>query len=265
MKAIFKIILCAIFVASLFASCASKKEYRPLTSKNIQVAINSEPAGAVVYYNGEKICNTTPATVTVKTPAEDGQWLTKKQKQLFLENNSLTFRFLKPGYISKSVTLEPTFRLVNEKTYYGPELTYPDAVLCELERDPAYVEDPTIVNGGADERVSRDNAGETSLERTILRWSIDSDPRGARIFYRVISSVPSEVKNTNENYLTTTPYEETRSFNILGLTYANSRDVTIEFKISKRGYEDQIKRFNVRQAIDQQEINAFFELVPKEE
>ena len=185
MKAIFKIILCAIFVTSLLASCALKreyrplKEYRPLTSNNIQVAINR--------------------------------------------------------------------------------------VLCELERDHAYVADPTIVNGGADERVSRDNAGETSLERTIFRWSIDSDPRGARIFYRVISSVPSEVKNTNENYLTTTPYEETRSFNILGLTYANSRDVTIEFKISKRGYEDQIKRFNVRQAIDQQEINAFFELVPKEE
>ena len=27
---------------------------------------------------------------------------------------------------------------------------------------------------------------------------------------------------------------------------------------------DQIKRFNVRQAIDQQEISTFFELVPEE-
>ena len=63
----------------------------------------------------------------------------------------------------------------------------------------------------------------------------------------------------------TTPFEETRSFNILGLTYENSRDVQIEIKVSKKGYEDQIKRFNVRQAIDQQEISGFFELVSKEQ
>ena len=79
----------------------------------------------------------------------------------------------------------------------------------------------------------------------------------------MISNIPSVVKNTNELYLTTTPYEETRSFNILGLTYENSRDVQIEIKVTKRGYEDQVKRFNVRQAIDQQEISSFFELVEK--
>ena len=78
----------------------------------------------------------------------------------------------------------------------------------------------------------------------------------------MISSVPSEVKNTNETYLGSTPFEETRSFNILGLTYVNSRDVQIEIKITKAGYMDQVKRFNVRQAIDQQEISSFFELVP---
>ncbi|MDR1226700.1 MAG: hypothetical protein LBK47_07365 [Prevotellaceae bacterium] len=47
------------------------------------------------------------------------------------------------------------------------------------------------------------------------------------------------------------------------LTYQNSRDVTIEIKVSKAGYEDQVKRYNVRQAIDQQEISGFFELVRK--
>ena len=41
-------------------------------------------------------------------------------------------------------------------------------------------------------------------------------------------------------------------------------DVTVEIKVSKRGYEDQVKRFNVRQALDQQEISGFFELVEKE-
>ncbi|MDL2319741.1 hypothetical protein LJC45_01240 [Alistipes sp. OttesenSCG-928-B03] len=112
--------------------------------------------------------------------------------------------------------------------------------------------------------VSRKAPGKTDLEKTILRWHLDSDPRGARIFYRIISSVPEIVKNTNETYLMTTPYEETRSFNILGLTYENSNDVQIEFKVTKVGYEDQVKRFNVRQAIDQQEISSFFELVKKQ-
>ncbi len=103
------------------------------------------------------------------------------------------------------------------------------------------------------------------MEQTIIRWYFDSDPRGARVFYRVLSNNPAEVKNTNETYLTNTPYEETKGFSIPGLTYENSRNVTVEIKISKKGYEDQVKRYNVRQALDQQEISGFFELVPKDE
>ncbi len=114
------------------------------------------------------------------------------------------------------------------------------------------------------ERVDRNTPGATDMEKAIIRFFFDSDPRGARIYYRVISSVPEEVKNTNETYMTTTPLEETRSFNILGLTYENAPDVILEIKVSKRGFEDQVKRFNVRQALDQQEISSFFELVPKE-
>lgn len=112
--------------------------------------------------------------------------------------------------------------------------------------------------------VTKENPGVTDAEKAILRWFFDSDPRGARIYWRVISNVPSEVKNTNESYLTTTPLEETRSFNIPGLNVSNANNVTIEIKVTKRGYEDQIKRYNVRQAIDQQEISGFFELVPKQ-
>ena len=125
--------------------------------------------------------------------------------------------------------------------------------------------DTSIPRGEARRRVRRDTPGQTALEQTIIRWAIDSDPQGARVFYRVLSSIPAVVKNTNETYLMTTPYEETRSFNILGLTYENSRDVQIEIKVVKSGYEAQVKRFNVRQAIDQQEISSFFILVPKEE
>ena len=121
--------------------------------------------------------------------------------------------------------------------------------------------DTSIPQGEARKSVSRDTPGQTALEQTIIRWAIDSDPQGARVFYRVLSSIPAVVKKT---YLMTTPYEETRAFNILGLTYENSRDVQIEIKVVKTGYEAQVKRFNVRQAIDQQEISSFFMLVPKE-
>lgn len=117
----------------------------------------------------------------------------------------------------------------------------------------------------AKEQVKRDSPGETSLERSVIRWYFESEPQGARIFWRVISSVPDQVKNTNENWLGNTPFEETRSFNILGLTYENANDVQIEIKVRRPGYVDQTKRFNVRQAIDQQEISAFFDLVKAEE
>ena len=54
------------------------------------------------------------------------------------------------------------------------------------------VEDPTIPQGTAEDRVTRDNPGESELERTIIRWYFDSAPRGSRVFWRVISSVPAE-------------------------------------------------------------------------
>lgn len=139
------------------------------------------------------------------------------------------------------------------------------AALRESAEAAKLYSDTSIPKGEARTSVSRDTPGQTALEKTIIRWAIDSDPQGARIFYRVLSSIPAVVKNTNETYLMTTPYEETRSFNILGLTYENSRDVQIEIKVMKSGYETQVKRFNVRQALDQQEISSFFMLVPKEE
>lgn len=116
--------------------------------------------------------------------------------------------------------------------------------------------------GGGASMASSSSSG-SGQSGAIIRWFFDSDPRGARIFYRVISNVPQQVKNTNESYMTTTPLEETRALNIPGLTYNNATDVVIEIKLTKRGYEDQIKRYNVRQALDQQEISGFFEMVEK--
>ena len=132
----------------------------------------------------------------------------------------------------------------------------------EISEEPVPIVEP--VQESEQQTVNRQNPGTTDMEKAIIRWNIDSDPRGARVSYRVISNIPAEVKNTNETYMTTTPLEETRSFNILGLTYENSTNVSIEIKVEKRGYETQVKRYNVRMALDQQEISSFFELVPKE-
>ena len=136
-----------------------------------------------------------------------------------------------------------------------------DVTLMPLEGQEEVTEEIVVPN--LPQTVSRENPGVTDAEKAIIRWYIDSDPRGARVYWRVISNVPAEVHNTNETYLTTTPIEETRSFNIPGLNYDNAQAVTVEIKLTKRGYEDQVKRYNVRQALDQQEISGFFELVPK--
>lgn len=149
----------------------------------------------------------------------------------------------------------------------GKMMTWKDKVI-DVTLKPIPVKDVQVTQFQPEpikqKTVIREVPGQTDMEKAIIRWYFDSDPRGARIFYRIISNIPDEVRNTNETYMTTTPLEETKSFNILGLTYDNSRDVTIEIKVTKRGYEDQVKRFNVRQALDQQEISSFFELVPKE-
>ncbi|MCM1300699.1 MAG: hypothetical protein NC250_05725 [Alistipes senegalensis] len=207
------------------------------------VSLQSLPAGAKVYYKGQLVSMTTPATISLSVPKKE--W-----------KDRIELTFVKEGYPDKIVYIQANL-------LFGPMM--PLSANCEFEKGAAYINDTSIQAGEAHTVVSRDNAGASALERTIIRWFFDSAPQGAQVYWRVISSIPAEVKNTNENYMGTTPYEETRSFNILGLTYENSRDVQVEVKIKKRGYYDGVKRFNVRQAIDQQEISSFYELVPKEE
>lgn len=105
--------------------------------------------------------------------------------------------------------------------------------------------------------------GDTALEHTVIRWYIASTPAGADVSWRVISSTP-DVKNTNSTYVGTTPYETTESFDIRGLKFDNSGNVQIEVTCEKNGYLPQKKRFNLRQAIEQREISAKFNLVKEE-
>ncbi|MDE5550884.1 MAG: hypothetical protein K2I99_05980, partial [Bacteroidaceae bacterium] len=86
---------------------------------------------------------------------------------------------------------------------------------------------------------------------------------GADVSWRVVSSTP-DVANTNSNFVGSTPYETTETFDIKGLTYNNSGNVQIEVSCEKPGYITQRKRFNLRQAIDQKEISAKFNLVKED-
>lgn len=105
--------------------------------------------------------------------------------------------------------------------------------------------------------------GDTALEHTIIRWFIDSAPKGADVNWRVVSSTP-DVKNTNSTYLGTTPYETTESFDIRGLKFENSGNIQIEITCEKPGYLTQKRRFNLRQVIEQKEISAKFNLIKEE-
>lgn len=105
--------------------------------------------------------------------------------------------------------------------------------------------------------------GSTSLESLVVRWYIDSTPKGADVTWRVVSSTP-EVKNTNFNYVGSTPYESTETFDIKGLTYNNSGNVQIEISCEKAGYVTQRKRFNLNQVIDQKDLSTKFNLIKDE-
>ena len=239
----------AAFVMLLMA-CGSART----VSQTGSITVQTIPSGAEVYVNGTLVSKTTPAFLPVDFHLSAAQ--AKRIKSL-----PYNIQIVKEGY--------EVVNDVIEFKWNGTQLAGPENLIYELKKRSvstndhadAYVKDPTIPAGAAQERVTRDTSGNTALERTIIRWYFDSAPQGARIFWRVISSVPAEVKNTNELWLGSTPFEETRAFNIQGLTYENSRDVQIEIKVKRKGYIDQSKRFNVRQAIDQQEISSFFDLV----
>lgn len=248
----------------------------------ITVSFDSEPQGAKVVLDG-RVVGVTPVTVRIpikKYPTiVEGQGYILYPKTIAKEL-TLPVKFLKEGYQTGDLEITPEIRQeLRNGIGYLTHFTWPTGLFHVFERDPYasaaatsndaptahYGNDTSIPQGEAYQVVNRDTPGRTALEQTIIRWMIDSEPRGARVFWRVVSNCPAQVKNTNESYLGTTPYEDTRSFAIQGLTYENSRDVQIEIKITRAGYIDQVKRFNVRQAIDQMEISTFFDLIKREE
>lgn len=241
-----------------------------LTPSPITVTFDSQPQGAKVVVDG-KVVGITPVTTKVNViyGEPSGGYRFRDYVDGLINVNKISVRFLKDGYLAGEEYIEPAVQYESLYGRIGYRFSWQDGVFCELKRGENTVAienntDNSIPAGEAQKVVNRDNPGQTALEKTVIRWNFESQPQGARIFWRVISSIPDQVKNTNELWLGYTPFEETRSFNIQGLTYENSRDVQIEIKVRRQGYLDQTKRFNVRQAIDQQEISSFFDMIKTE-
>ena len=264
MKKLNVLFLSAMLFIPFFAGKTIAQKAIVLPEDYVKINIQSLPEGAKVYHNGKLICTSTPATVEIPyrgliAPGSKKDMAMRMKRSA--EASGIELTFVKDGYVKGTEVIKPIITQVKKNKY---NFEWPNTVIHEFPQSSSYQKDPTIVKGEAKTRVTRNKPGQSALERTIIRWYFDSAPQGSRVFYRVISSVPDEVKNTNELYLGTTPYEETRSFNILGLTYENSRDVQVEIKVRRQGYMELTKRFNVRQAIDQQEISSFFDLVKDE-
>lgn len=218
--------------------------------------VTSNPSGAKVFINGHYLADTPiKLKTTFNTKMMDVLGISYTWETSYLKDGTpmrfpvpatpfeygktYKFEFVKDGYPSVTKNIYVDYLDLNG------DWVYDLVVDCDFLQDSnnAYNNDMSL--------------NKNRLSSMIIRWAIDSEPRGARIYIRTISNTP-DVKNSNETYLSTTPYEETKGFNIPGLTLENSYQVTIEIKITKNGYCDQVKRFNVRQAIDQQEINTFF-------
>ena len=263
-----KAFLCKVCLAAMIgltfpAVTAKAQKAITLPEEYAKVTLQSYPEGAKVYYKGQLICASTPATVEIPYRGIIAPGSKKELQQRMrrsAEASSIELTFVKEGYSSRVETVRPVVTQISKNNY---DFEWPRNVLCELQ-EVTVPRDKTVPKGELRKQVTREKPGRTSLENTIIRWNFESAPQGARVFWRVVSSIPEEVKNTNETYLGTTPYEDTRSFNIIGLSYENSRDVQIEIKVRRKGYMDQTKRFNVRQAIDQQEISSFFDLVKED-
>ncbi len=155
----------------IFAIAATLSISVTAVAKDYAITLNSNPDGAIVYLNGQQVCQTTPAIINVSDK---------------VAKKTMIFKFVKEGYESCSMTVSyDKKQLKKGPVVYGQMQAKP-----KHQKITQYTSDPTVTTAQARQRVDRSNSGKTDMEKTIIRWYFDSDPRGARIFYRVISSVP---------------------------------------------------------------------------
>ena len=271
-----------IITAVLTLSACQTIKYTAPTPEHKIIELNSVPQGASVYMNGQLVCESTPGYIEIETPIRRDAWGRYVSDELILTFVKEGYETTEAVYKASKVISQAFVNQINGnitpffvgKTSKNLNLDienlttafeWPNAVLCEMQpKTNAFNEtasNTTSKAAKANKKVTGD--GSTSLENTVIRWYIDSYPKGADVFTRVISSTP-DVKNSNQNYVGTTPYETTEAFDIKGLSLNNAGDVQIEVTCEKPGYLSQKKRFNVLQAIDQKEISTKFNLVKDE-
>ena len=226
-----------------------------------QVKINSEPSGAKVYQEGVYI-GTTPCNATIKGKVKlvydiDANQVRDPSKPPY----SFEFTIIKEGYEPATVYFEGKYEYHQsgwggvQKYYIVSPKSY--KLFAVLKKDNSFVkqEQPAQTTY---EQVKQPAPMEKAPD---IKWHFDSDPEGAKVFWKVKSSIPDVVKNTDMLYLGKTPFNETKPLNIKGLTNENSNKVEIEIEIVKKGYIKQNKSFSGNSLTDQQEISWFFDLI----
>ncbi len=97
----------------------------------------------------------------------------------------------------------------------------------------------------------------------VIHIEIDTKAvKGARVYWR-IESQTKEVNSTIRFLLGNTPYRETRTLYIPGLTKENISDVNVVIEIKKRGYYSVIERFNMSSVMSDKRIGKVFPLYKK--
>lgn len=247
MKTHFMFVLCALSIS---------------LATNAQISINSDPSGAKVYQEGKYI-GTTPcsASTNMKTKQLVYDIDANKVRDPSQPPYSIEFTLTLDGYEPATVYFEGKYEYHQSgfggqnKYYIVQPKTY--KLFAVLKKNQSVTANPIQTIAPEIQQVI------VHESKPEILWQFDSDPEGARVFWKVIS-LDNAVKSTTPLYLGTTPYNELKPFNIKGLNSENANDVTIEVEINKKGYKKQIKRFSAESITEQNEISWFFELEKEE-
>ena len=262
-----KTLFTLIFFCVVFTQCAFA-----------QITINSEPSGAKVYQEGTYI-GTTPCSASVKQKLVydiDANKVKDDSKPPY----SFPFTITMEGYEPATVYFEGSYEYheagIGGKNKYYIVKPKSYKLFAVLKKDNNYIsQESNNVSQGLDDEnrvANTDNYGISNLtsvqyiikedkqEKPEVRWRFDSDPSGAQIYWRIKSTIPETVSNSDLFYLGTTPFYEIKPLNIKGLDDDNSDKITIEIMVAKKGFVTQTKKFSGKLLTDYQELNWYFEL-----
>ncbi len=111
--------------------------------------------------------------------------------------------------------------------------------------------------------VSCGSSSATVTLSNVIHIHIDTKAvKGARVYWR-IESQTKNVNSTIRFLLGRTPYNETRTLYIPGLTKDNISDVNIVIEIKKRGFYTIVERFNMSSVMSDKRIGKVFTLYKK--